>query len=69
MTRFWPILSSRAEQGRYRLARRAIVLIISHHDDSAFERYADKMYEFIPTAEGVLVKERVSMPTVPDEEA
>jgi hypothetical protein len=45
------------------------VLIISHHDDSAFERYADKIYEFIPTAEGVLVKERVSMPRVPDEEA
>jgi hypothetical protein len=45
------------------------VLMISHHDVSAFERYAEKIYEFIPTAEGVLVKERVSMPTVPDEEA
>jgi hypothetical protein len=45
------------------------VLTISHHDVSALERYADKIYEFIPTAEGGLVKERVSMPTVPDEEA
>lgn len=43
------------------------VLMISHHDVSAFDQYADKIYEFVPTTDGVQVKERVSMPTIPDE--
>jgi hypothetical protein len=43
------------------------VLLISHHDTSAFEQYADKVYQFIPTADGVQVKERVVSPLVPDE--
>lgn len=29
------------------------VLMISHHDASTFERYADKVYRFIPSPEGV----------------
>ncbi len=35
------------------------VLMISHHDVSAFEQYADKIYQFIPTVHGVQVRERV----------
>jgi hypothetical protein len=42
------------------------VLMISHHDVSVFEQYADKLYEFIPTTDGVQVKERVASPTNPD---
>jgi len=42
------------------------VLMISHHDVSAFEQYADKIYQFIPTVEGVQVRERVSAPLRPD---
>ncbi|MDX1948316.1 MAG: DNA repair protein [Pirellulaceae bacterium] len=33
------------------------VLMISHHDVATFERYADKIYEFAPTADGVVVRE------------
>jgi hypothetical protein len=33
------------------------VLMISHHDVSAFERYADKIYQCTPTADGVDVRE------------
>jgi hypothetical protein len=33
------------------------VLMISHHDVSAFERYADKIYQCKPTADGVDVRE------------
>jgi ABC-type glutathione transport system ATPase component len=43
------------------------VLLISHHDVSAFEQYADKIYQFIPTVDGVQVKERVAGPLNPDE--
>jgi len=42
------------------------VLMISHHDVSAFEQYADKIYQFIPTVQGVQVRERVSTPLCPD---
>jgi ABC-type glutathione transport system ATPase component len=31
------------------------VLMISHHDTSAFEKYADKIYRFIPETDGVQV--------------
>lgn len=35
------------------------VIMISHHDISVFERYADKIYEFIPVGDGaVRVEER-----------
>ena len=44
------------------------VLLISHHDISAFERYADKIYRFIPTINGVQVKELAAGPLSPDEE-
>jgi hypothetical protein len=43
------------------------VLLISHHDVSAFEQYADKIYQFIPTVDGVHVKERAVGPLSPDE--
>ena len=43
------------------------VLLISHHDVSAFENYADKIYQFIPTSNGVQVKERAAGPKSPDE--
>ena len=33
------------------------VLMISHHDAAAFERHADRMYRFIPSADGVTVEE------------
>jgi hypothetical protein len=42
------------------------VLMISHHDVSAFERFADKIYQFTPTADGVQVKERDPGPSRPD---
>jgi ABC-type glutathione transport system ATPase component len=42
------------------------VLMISHHDVSAFEQYADKIYQFIPTVQGVQVRERFSAPLCPD---
>jgi len=41
------------------------VIMISHHEISVFERYADKIYEFVPVAEGgVRVEER----TLPGQE-
>ena len=43
------------------------VLIISHHDVSAFEQYADKIYQFIPTVNGVEVKGLSRGPANPDE--
>jgi hypothetical protein len=43
------------------------VLMISHHEVSAFEQYAEKIYEFVPTPDGVQVKERVSSPSTLDE--
>jgi hypothetical protein len=43
------------------------VLMISHHDISAFEQYADKIYQFIPTPDGVQVRERVCSPLSPDD--
>ena len=43
------------------------VIMISHHDVSAFEQYADKLYEFIPTFDGVQVRERAVGPMNPDE--
>src|SRR5262245_17010348 len=43
------------------------VLMISHHDVSAFEQYASKLYQFIPTVDGVQVKDRAAAPLSPDE--
>jgi hypothetical protein len=48
-------------------ARGFQVLLISHHDVSAFEQYADKNYQFIPTVDGVQVKDRAASPLSPDE--
>jgi hypothetical protein len=42
------------------------VLLISHHDISAFEQYADKIYQFIPRVDGVQVEERAASPLRPD---
>ncbi|MFP4375714.1 MAG: hypothetical protein ACLFP4_01610 [Spirochaetales bacterium] len=42
------------------------VIMISHHDVSVFERYADKIYRFIPIAEGAV---RVIEATVDGSEA
>lgn len=43
------------------------VLMISHHDLIAFERYADKVYRFDPDAEGaVTVREVLAAPEVED---
>ncbi len=43
------------------------VLMISHHDISAFEQFADKIYQFIPTVDGLHVTERVPGPLSSDE--
>jgi hypothetical protein len=43
------------------------VLMISHHEISSFERYADKLYEFVPSADEVIVQERTIYPRMPDE--
>jgi hypothetical protein len=43
------------------------VLMISHHDVSAFEQFADKIYQFIPTVDGVQVIERTGSPLTLDE--
>jgi ABC-type glutathione transport system ATPase component len=43
------------------------VLLISHHDVTAFEQYADRIYQFIPTVDGVQVRERETGPSSPDE--
>ena len=37
------------------------VLMISHHDVATFERYADRIYEFMPTSDGVSVRQ-VALP-------
>ena len=37
------------------------VIMISHHDAAAFERYADRIYRFVPSADGVTV-EQVAVP-------
>lgn len=43
------------------------VLMISHHDIPAFERYADKIYQFVPDDDGVRVVERGRAPGQADE--
>ena len=43
------------------------VLMISHHDVSAFERFADRIYRFMPTPEGVKVQEAFSAPSERDD--
>src|SRR5262249_54215710 len=51
-------------------ARKALgfqVLMISHHDVSAFQQYADKIYQFVSTGDGVQVKERVAGPLISDD--
>lgn len=42
------------------------VLMISHHDTSAFLQYADKVYEFIPDEAGVRVELRDDSPSAVD---
>jgi hypothetical protein len=42
------------------------VLMISHHDIQAFEQYADKIYRFIATPDGVQVEELSGHPCQPD---
>ena len=42
------------------------VLLISHHDVSAFERYADRIYRFTPTPDGVSVKAMYESPSTTD---
>jgi ABC-type glutathione transport system ATPase component len=42
------------------------VVMISHHDISAFERYADKIYRFTPMPEGVKVMEMFAGPVERD---
>lgn len=39
------------------------VIMISHHDLSVFEQYADKIYEFTPVMGGVVEVREVSRPT------
>lgn len=42
------------------------VLLISHHDVAAFEAYAEKLYRFVPTADGVSVREVNKRPETED---
>ena len=42
------------------------VLMISHHDTSAFERFADRIYHLVPAQEGVLVRAVHGPPAVSD---
>lgn len=42
------------------------ILMISHHDISAFERYADKIYRITPTPDGVAVGAIFEGPLTPD---
>jgi DNA repair exonuclease SbcCD ATPase subunit len=44
------------------------VLMISHHDSAIFERYADRIYRFTPTADGVRVEEVAGEPDRADDE-
>jgi hypothetical protein len=41
-------------------------LFISHHDSLAFEQYADKIYRFTPTADGVIAEDVTPRSTHPD---
>ena len=43
------------------------IIMISHHDVKLFEKYADRIYQFHPTADGVTVEEVVSSPFEPDQ--
>ena len=43
------------------------ILMISHHDVTAFERYADRIYRFTPTPEGVAVRIANRLPSEVDE--
>ena len=43
------------------------VIMISHHDISAFEQYADKIYQFVPSTDGVRVREWLSGPSLRDD--
>lgn len=45
------------------------VLMISHHDVEVFDRYADRIYELIPGANGVTVKRRGLDPEQADGDA
>ena len=36
------------------------VLMISHHDPAVFQRYADKVYSFMPTKDGAVRVELVT---------
>ena len=42
------------------------VILISHHDVSIFERYADRIYRFVPTATGVRADPVATGPHSPD---
>jgi ABC-type glutathione transport system ATPase component len=42
------------------------VIMISHHDLSIFERYADRVYRFTPSADGVKVECAVAPPSISD---
>ena len=45
------------------------VLMISHHDSAIFERYADRIYRFIPTPEGVRIEMVPGAPSANDSES
>lgn len=42
------------------------VLMISHHDVSAFDQYADKIYQLTPSKDGVKVREFAEEPRSPE---
>ena len=42
------------------------IIMISHHDIGLFEKYADRIYEFRPTADGVQVEQVDRAPFEPD---
>jgi hypothetical protein len=44
------------------------VLMISHHDSLVFERYADRIYRFTPTSDGVRVELVAAPPSMRDGE-
>ncbi len=44
------------------------VLMISHHDCAMFERYADRIYRFVPAADGVKVEMVAAAPGEEDRE-
>ncbi|MCH2178860.1 MAG: DNA repair protein [Mariniblastus sp.] len=43
------------------------IIMISHHDVKLFEKYADRIYQFHPSADGVTVERVVSAPFDSDE--